>query len=181
MDFNFDPDDITVPQVALYSTISFLIVTVIGVFLYITCSKKYKLNWFEKNLLETACENQEFGARFVYLLDYLQKKEHKRSWNWNLCYWSNLISHTFRSQEALLTNNAIPYNVDTVDTTSLRSSNRSPVSSVNETFWVPTINPRHPSTHSEAIATTSTGHKFKFSSGSFCLNVFPLLLLYISL
>lgn len=66
MDFAFDPDDITVPQVALYSTISFLIVTVIGVFLYITCSKKYKLNWFEKNLLETACENQEFGARFVY-------------------------------------------------------------------------------------------------------------------
>lgn len=65
MDFTIDPDDITMPQVALYSTISFLIVTVIGVFLYITCSKKYKLNWFEKNLLETACESQEFGARFV--------------------------------------------------------------------------------------------------------------------
>lgn len=65
MDFTFDPDEITVPQVALYSTISFLIVTVIGVFLYITCSKKYKLNWFEKNLLETACESQEFGARLV--------------------------------------------------------------------------------------------------------------------
>lgn len=59
------------------------------------------------------------------------------------------------SQEALLVSNAIPYNVDTVDSTSLRSSNRSPVS-VNETFWVPTINPRHPSTHSDAIATTST-------------------------
>lgn len=67
MDFTIDPDDITMPQVALYSTISFLIVTVIGVFLYITCSKKYKLNWFEKNLLETACESQEFGARFVQL------------------------------------------------------------------------------------------------------------------
>lgn len=60
------------------------------------------------------------------------------------------------SQEALLVNNAIPYNVDTVDSTSLRSSNRSPVS-VNETFWVPAIsNPRHPSTHSDVIATTST-------------------------
>lgn len=65
MDFTIDPDDITMPQVALYATISFLIVTVIGVFLYITCSKKYKLNWFEKNLLETACESQEFGARYV--------------------------------------------------------------------------------------------------------------------
>lgn len=65
MDIAFDADDVTLPQVALYSTISFLIVTVIGVFLYITCSKKYKLNWFEKNLLETASENQEFGARFV--------------------------------------------------------------------------------------------------------------------
>lgn len=70
----------------------------------------------------------------------------------------HLLGHCFFcSQEALLTNNAIPYNVDTVDSTSLRSSNRSPVSSVNETFWVPAINPRHPSTHSDAIATTSTG------------------------
>lgn len=67
------------------------------------------------------------------------------------------LSFIFRSsQEALLVNNAIPYNVDTVDSASLRSSNRSPVS-VNETFWVPTIsNPRHPSTHSDVIATTST-------------------------
>lgn len=65
MDFAFDPNDVTVPQVALYSAISFLVVTVVGVFLYITCSKKYKLNWFEKNLLETACESQEFNARYV--------------------------------------------------------------------------------------------------------------------
>lgn len=63
MDFTFDPDEITLLEVALYLTISFLIVTVIGIFLYISCSKKYKLNWFEKNLLETACESQEFGAR----------------------------------------------------------------------------------------------------------------------
>lgn len=52
----------------------------------------------------------------------------------------------------------IPYNVDrdTVDTTSIRSSNRSPVS-VNETFWVPT-GQRHSGTYGgEAIATTSAG------------------------
>lgn len=63
MDVTLNPEDITLPQIALYATISFLIVTVLGVFLYITCSKKYRLNWFEKNLLETACENQEFGQR----------------------------------------------------------------------------------------------------------------------
>lgn len=65
MDFTFDPNDMTVPQVVLYSAISFLVVTVVGVLLYITCLKKYKLNWFEKNLLETACESQEFNARYV--------------------------------------------------------------------------------------------------------------------
>lgn len=60
------------------------------------------------------------------------------------------------SQEALLVGNPIPYNVDTVDSSSMRSSNRSPVS-VNETFWVPTTSQRHSSTFSEAIATTSAG------------------------
>lgn len=52
---------------------------------------------------------------------------------------------------------AIPYNVDQIDSTSLRSSNRSPVSTTNETFWVPTTSQRHSSTHSDAIATTSAG------------------------
>lgn len=57
------------------------------------------------------------------------------------------------SQEALLVGGVIPYNVDAVDTTSLRSSNRSPVS-VNETFWVPPG--QRPST-SEAVPSTSAG------------------------
>lgn len=72
----------------------------------------------------------------------------------------NRISIEFsieHSQEALLVGGAgIPYNVDTVDTTSLRSSNRSPVSA-NETFWVPS-GQRHSSTYgSEMVATTSAG------------------------
>lgn len=67
-----------------------------------------------------------------------------------------------KSQEALLVTSTIPYNVDTVDSTSLRSSNRSPVSA-NETFWVPTTSQRHPSTHSDAIATTSAGMNTQFS------------------
>lgn len=65
MDIAFDPSDITLPQIAFYATISLLIVAVIGAFCYITCSKKYKLNWFEKNLLETASENQDLGTRCV--------------------------------------------------------------------------------------------------------------------
>lgn len=58
-----EEDDFSLQQVALYASISFLIVSLLGIFLYITCSKKYKLNWFEKNLLETANENQELNQR----------------------------------------------------------------------------------------------------------------------
>lgn len=65
MDIAFDPNDVTLPQIALYAIISFLIVAIISVFLYITCSKRYKLNWFEKNLLETATESQDLGTRCV--------------------------------------------------------------------------------------------------------------------
>lgn len=60
------------------------------------------------------------------------------------------------SQEALLVaGGSIPYNVDTIDSSSLRSSNRSPVS-VSETFWVPTGH-RQSATYGDAIASTSAG------------------------
>lgn len=62
MDIAFSEEDISLPQVALYSSISFLVVSLVGVFLYITCSRKYKLNWFEKNLLETASENEAVNS-----------------------------------------------------------------------------------------------------------------------
>jgi hypothetical protein len=39
---------------ALYGLISFLLVMLIVMLLYVACSKKYRLNWFEKNLLESA-------------------------------------------------------------------------------------------------------------------------------
>lgn len=54
--------------------------------------------------------------------------------------------------------NQIQYNVDKVDTTSLRSSNRSPVS-VNETFWVPATSQRH---QSETNAGSLTGINLSF-------------------
>lgn len=52
-------DDVfSAPQVLLYATVSFMLVSVFGVFLYITCSRRYRLNWFEKNLLETDRESR---------------------------------------------------------------------------------------------------------------------------
>lgn len=63
MDVIIKEEELSLSQVALYASISFLIVSLLGVILYITCSKKYKLNWFEKNLLETASETEEMAQR----------------------------------------------------------------------------------------------------------------------
>lgn len=101
-------DDVfSAPQVALYATVSFMVVSVFSVFLYITCSRRYRLNWFEKNLLETDRETRDLAA----------------------------------SHEALVGPAAIAYNIDTVDSTSMRSlHNRSPTASSatdDPAFWVP--------------------------------------------
>lgn len=48
-----DPDPSSY-YLALYGLISFLLVMLIVMLLYVACSKKYRLNWFEKNLLEAA-------------------------------------------------------------------------------------------------------------------------------
>lgn len=42
--------------VALYGVLSFISIMLIVVLLYVACARKYRLNWFEKNLLETADE-----------------------------------------------------------------------------------------------------------------------------
>ncbi|KAG4066040.1 hypothetical protein HA402_001287 [Bradysia odoriphaga] len=104
MDNILKEEDFSIPQVALYATISFFVVSLLGVFIYITCSRKYKLNWFEKNLLETANEHQELNE----------------------------------SQEALVCS-SIPYNIDTHDTMSIHSMNKSIGSNDDPTFWVPPI------------------------------------------
>lgn len=46
----------------LYGIISFLLVLVVLLLFYVACSKRYRLNWFERNLLETA-ETRELAAR----------------------------------------------------------------------------------------------------------------------
>jgi len=52
---------------ALYGLISFLVVMLVVMLLYVACSKKYRLNWFEKNLLETA-EATEMRHRWEVFL-----------------------------------------------------------------------------------------------------------------
>lgn len=58
-------DEITLSEVFIYATLSCIVVSFVCVILYLTCSKRYKLNWFENNLLETAKENEENAQRFV--------------------------------------------------------------------------------------------------------------------
>ncbi|XP_075214201.1 synaptotagmin alpha [Lycorma delicatula] len=38
----------------LYAVVSFLLVLLAAMFVYVACSRRYRLNWFEKNLLESA-------------------------------------------------------------------------------------------------------------------------------
>ncbi|XP_049535036.1 synaptotagmin-5 [Anopheles darlingi] len=52
------PDTLNPGQLAIYGSISFLIVSLLGLLIYITCSKRYRLNWYEKNLLESAKERE---------------------------------------------------------------------------------------------------------------------------
>lgn len=63
MDVTIKEEEFSLAQVAIYASLSFFLVSLLGIVLYITCSKKYKLNWFEKNLLETASETEEMAQR----------------------------------------------------------------------------------------------------------------------
>ncbi|XP_058450136.1 synaptotagmin-A [Malaya genurostris] len=61
LDNSFGPqgeEPVNSVQVIVYAATSFLIVSLLGLLIYITCSKRYRLNWFEKNLLETEKERQ---------------------------------------------------------------------------------------------------------------------------
>lgn len=58
-------EEISATEVVIYATLSCIVVSFIGILLYLTCSKRYKLNWFENNLLETAKEDEENAQRFV--------------------------------------------------------------------------------------------------------------------
>ncbi|XP_017037381.1 synaptotagmin-5 [Drosophila kikkawai] len=59
MDIVIREEDISLAQIGVYASVSFLVVTAVGAALYTTCSKRYRLNWFEQNLLESANEKDE--------------------------------------------------------------------------------------------------------------------------
>ncbi|XP_037711168.1 synaptotagmin-5 isoform X1 [Drosophila subpulchrella] len=59
MDIVIREEDISLAQIGVYASVSFLVVSAVGAALYTTCSKRYRLNWFEQNLLESANEKDE--------------------------------------------------------------------------------------------------------------------------
>ncbi|XP_030383070.1 synaptotagmin-5 [Scaptodrosophila lebanonensis] len=59
MDIVIREEDISLAQIGVYASVSFLVVSAVGAALYTTCSRRYRLNWFEKNLLESATEKDE--------------------------------------------------------------------------------------------------------------------------
>lgn len=73
----------------------------------------------------------------------------------------HLLICVFHSQEALLAGGSIPYNVDNLDSASIRSSNRSPVSA-NETFWIPASHRKSIGLGLDGAATTSAGKLANF-------------------
>lgn len=63
MDIVIREEDISLAQIGVYASVSFLVVSAVGAALYTTCSKRYRLNWFEQNLLESANEKDEDQQR----------------------------------------------------------------------------------------------------------------------
>ncbi|XP_051858509.1 synaptotagmin-5 isoform X1 [Drosophila albomicans] len=59
MDIVIREEDISLTQIGIYASVSFLVVSAVGAALYTTCSRRYRLNWFEQNLLESASEKDE--------------------------------------------------------------------------------------------------------------------------
>ncbi|EDW04129.1 synaptotagmin-5 [Drosophila grimshawi] len=59
MDIVIREEELSLTQIGVYASVSFLVVSAVGAALYTTCSKRYRLNWFEQNLLESASENDE--------------------------------------------------------------------------------------------------------------------------
>jgi hypothetical protein len=119
--------EISASEIVLYATISCIVGSFICVLLYLTCSKRYKLNWFENNLLETAKENEENAQRFEISSDY----SHLDVFD---CF-------CFHSHEVLV-HCGMSYNNESSVAGSSRSLNRnvsSPTSNHTEdpTFWVP--------------------------------------------
>lgn len=63
MDIVIREEELSLAQIGVYASVSFLVVSAVGAALYTTCSRRYRLNWFEQNLLESASEKDEEQQR----------------------------------------------------------------------------------------------------------------------
>lgn len=63
MDVLEEDDKDTIYAVLLYAIVSFVCVMLLIVLVYVTCARRYRLNWFEKNLLENADSIKEISHR----------------------------------------------------------------------------------------------------------------------
>lgn len=63
MDIVIREEELSLTQIGIYASVSFLVVSAVGAALYTTCSRRYRLNWFEQNLLESASEKDEEQQR----------------------------------------------------------------------------------------------------------------------
>lgn len=61
-------EDVSWSQMAVYGIVSFIIVSLLCILIYVTCSKSYRLNWFENNLLETVSEHGDIGQSHEALI-----------------------------------------------------------------------------------------------------------------
>ncbi|TDG38330.1 hypothetical protein AWZ03_015248, partial [Drosophila navojoa] len=59
MDIVIREEELSLTQIGIYASVSFLVVSAVGAALYTTCSRRYRLNWFEQTLLESASEKDE--------------------------------------------------------------------------------------------------------------------------
>lgn len=62
---NEEDEKDTIYAILIYAVTSFVCVMLLIVLVYVACAKRYRLNWFEKNLLENADNIKEISNRYV--------------------------------------------------------------------------------------------------------------------
>uniref|UniRef100_A0A8D8WY77 Uncharacterized protein n=1 Tax=Cacopsylla melanoneura TaxID=428564 RepID=A0A8D8WY77_9HEMI len=60
--------DYRLMYLGLYATFSFLFVILAALLFYVACSRRYRLNWFEKNLLESAEDSTQSEEALVRVI-----------------------------------------------------------------------------------------------------------------
>ncbi|KAH8377905.1 hypothetical protein KR093_007826, partial [Drosophila rubida] len=102
MDIVIREEDISLTQIGIYASVSFLVVSAVGAVLYTTCSRRYRLNWFEQNLLESASEKDDEQRSREALVGYNVDHVHECVARSKLCgnHAGNLSPTSLRSEDA---------------------------------------------------------------------------------